>query len=91
MCTKYINVIGVIFLKYISNTGGAGIRKLIPLQMSTNGYAIKQLKVEAKSSTIFIIPLYSDVDQTLITIIDISTVPSSEIFSKCVTCHLEIR
>ena len=60
------------------------------MQMSPNGYAIKQLKEEVKSSTIFIIPLNSDVDQTPITVNDISTLPSSEIFSKCVTCHLEI-
>ena len=78
------------FLIAKAGSGGAGIRKLIPIRMPVDGYSVQQLKDEAKSSTLYVVPLNTDIDETPITVNDISTVSNNEIFSLCVNCNLKI-
>ena len=78
------------FQLFRAASGGSGIRDLVPIVCPKTGYQISKLKEEVKSSTIYIGPLNDDINDSPITINDISSDVTNFSMAKCRSCSENI-
>ena len=70
--------------------GGSGLRELIEIECPQAGYSIQTLKEEARASTIYIVPLNENIDESPVSINDISTNDYAVSMAKCSSCNLDV-
>ena len=70
-----------------AESGGCGIRNLAVINCPPCGYDVQYVKSEVRSSCVYIIPLNSDIDESPVTVNDLSTAPAIVAECKCSNCH----
>jgi len=70
--------------------GGSGLRELIQIECPQTGYDIQAVKEEARASTIYIVPLNENIDESPVSINDISTNDYAVSMAKCSSCDIDV-